>query len=437
MRHHALTPLIAALAAGLAPGAEPPAPRPLAWPAGPMEVRVAFPRPIDPAGVAGLAGRTIPFGEPPGGGGGGAIGAIRIAGAKLADGGRTLILFTDPHSRRATYTLDLPGLRAAGGPAGGEAVRLDYDLSGVAVTWDDGKAGATPAWSGWWPALDVEAARALAARSVEHGRLIPLLSRPGRLSLGTRAILPAGKATLTLEASGPIVEASVGGLAADDEGKARVALESESESTGEPAELALALRTGVGAAPLTLRASYRAGADPADRPLPAGRLMLPWAPSAPPAAAPAAPPFDLAGGDPGRGEAVFFGEEGKCATCHKARGRGGEVGPGLDAQAGRDRAAVYRDINEPSAVIHPDYQPYTVALKDGRVAVGVVRAEGADGVKVVDNGAKATTFPRAEVEELRPSGTSIMPVGLAGALGEARMRDLIAFLTAPAAGPKD
>src|SRR5271157_3893244 len=33
-------------------------------------------------------------------------------------------------------------------------------------------------------------------------------------------------------------------------------------------------------------------------------------------------------------------------------------------------------------------------------------------------------------EQIRPSGTSIMPDGLAGGLGEAGVRDLIAFLTA-------
>ena len=427
MRDAALFLTMASLAAGLAPGAEPADARPLAWPAGPMEVRVAFPAPIDPAAVGGLAGRAIPFGDRarPGAAAQAPIGSIRIAGARLADGGRTLILLTDPHSRQATYSLDLRGIPGAG--------RLDYDLSGVAAAWDDGKEGGTPAWSGWWPSLDASAARGLAARSAEHARLIPLLDRPGRLAIGTRALLPTGKSTLTLEANAPIVEAAVGGLAAEGEGKPRVKL--ESESAGEPADLAAAVRTG-GGMPLTLRASYRAGDDPADRPLGAGMLMLPWVPTPPTAAAPPAPPFPLAGGDPARGAAIFFGEEAKCSTCHKARGRGGEVGPALDAQAGRDPAAVFRDINEPSAVILPDYLPYTVALKDGRVAAGLVRAEGPDGVKVIDNAAKATVVQRSEVEELRPSGTSIMPVGLAGALGEARMRDLIAFLTAPAPGQK-
>src|SRR5262249_36748362 len=151
----------------------------------------------------------------------------------------------------------------------------------------------------------------------------------------------------------------------------------------------------------------------------------------PSASAPAGPLPDLAGGDPARGEAVFFSDQAKCASCHRVGGRGGTVGPDLNDLTRRDRAWIYRAIAEPSAEIHPEYVAYTVVLKDGRVVVGVVRAEGADVLLVTDTNAQTARVRRAEVEELRPSATSIMPVALAGALGEARLRDLIAFLAAP------
>jgi putative heme-binding domain-containing protein len=76
-----------------------------------------------------------------------------------------------------------------------------------------------------------------------------------------------------------------------------------------------------------------------------------------------------------------------------------------------------------------------VAMKDGRIAMGVVRAEGADAVKVSDIDAKQTIIPRADIEEIRPSSSSIMPVGLLGAIGEDSTRDLLAFLTAPVLKP--
>ena len=109
------------------------------------------------------------------------------------------------------------------------------------------------------------------------------------------------------------------------------------------------------------------------------------------------------------------------------------IGPDLSNLAGRDRAWVYQNIIEPSASIHPEYVSHTVALKDGRVAMGVVRAEGEGALKVSDIDAKQTVIPRADVEEIRPSASSIMPVGLLGAIGEERTRDLLAYLTAPKA----
>jgi putative heme-binding domain-containing protein len=161
-------------------------------------------------------------------------------------------------------------------------------------------------------------------------------------------------------------------------------------------------------------------------------LVLPWVPAAPPAPAPFTNVPTLDGGDVARGAVVFKSMDAKCATCHKVRGEGENVGPDLTNLAGGDRLAVYRDIAEPSARIHPDYVPYTVAMKDGRILVGTVRAKGADMLTVTDTEAKVTVIPRADVEELRPSATSIMPVGLVGAIGEERLRDLLAFLTAPA-----
>ena len=63
------------------------------------------------------------------------------------------------------------------------------------------------------------------------------------------------------------------------------------------------------------------------------------------------------------------------------------------------------------------------------MGMGIVRAEGADKIRVGSLDAQYTTYSRDEVEELRPSNTSIMPVGLLGALGDDKTRDLLAFLT--------
>ncbi len=405
-------------------GREAPRPRAVAtWPTDPLGLKVAFDRPVDPSVASSLVGRSISFGDPSEEAAASRRGSLRIASARLVDDGRTLVLATDPHPWDASYVLTVPGLKR------GESAEIRYDLSGVEVSWSEaGLEDESPTWSGWWPHVDPDVTRTLTAGSVEHDRGLALLSRPGRLTLRTLIALPEGRAVVRVASSGPIEEATLnfeeGRKAVEDRG-----VEFTTESTGEPVELALTIRTEAGK-PLTLSATTRHGEDPIDRPLPADGLLVPWAPARPPApTGPAPEPPSLAGGDPKRGEAVFLGEEAKCASCHTFRGQGGEIGPDLSNLHERDVATIYRDIAEPSATIHPDFVPYTVVLKDGRVLAGVVRAEGEDRIRVLDTSAKTTEVKRSEIDEMRPSATSIMPVGLAGALGDQKVKDLLSYLT--------
>ena len=425
---------------------EPDAPQPVvAWAAGPMEARVAFDRPIAPEVAAVLVGRPIVFGEhvraadrfeahkPPYE----AVkrqrealtGKLQITSARLIDGGRTLALATDPHPWDVTYALTLPGVGPGGREVTGAAIDLDYNLSGVAATWQPDRAG-DPGWAGWWPHPDTTVARALTAGSAGHDQCFAMLERAGRLSIRAEVRLPAGRATLRVESSVP-VEARLGETTArsspTSEGRERA--EVAVDSSGGPVALVVSLSTGVGGRAPDLLVAYRAGADPTERPVPPDRFRLPWSPavvSSPPA--PTGPRPELADGDPRRGEAVFTSEQARCSACHKVRGKGGEVGPDLSNLVHRDAASVYRDIAEPDATIHPDYVPYTIALKDGRVLTGLVRSEGDAALRVTGTDARAVVVGRDEVEELRPSATSIMPTGLARELGEAKVRDLLAYL---------
>ncbi|WP_422924019.1 PQQ-dependent sugar dehydrogenase [Singulisphaera sp. PoT] len=437
------------LGLGVAAVAQEPAPiskAVVAWPAGPLEVRVAFDNPIVPEVAQALEGEPIPFGVLAPADPKGldlhlakTLGVIRVAAVRIEDGGRTLVLATDPHPREATYLLTLPDLREPGQIKVRTRRQWAYTLNGAEASWtkdgaDDGK----PAWSLWWPELDPAASSKATRGSIEHEHGFAQLSQSGKLALRTIVALPKGKQVVRLESDAP-VEATLAFEAPtstnDDGGRHRA--EWTLESTGDAVELAATITTGANGKAPGLKVTFKPEGDAADRPIPAALQTLPWAPSATPTSAPVPqPPFSLSGGDAARGQAVFVSEEAKCSVCHKAKGQGGDVGPSLDIVAGHDPAEVYRDINDPSAVINPQYVPYTISLKDGRVAVGVVRADGADAIKVFDINGQATRFAKAEIEEIHPSATSVMPVGLAGALGEAKVRDLLAFLVGntPGAG---
>ena len=419
--------VVAALASGAALGQEPGPKLVAAWPSGPMEVRVAFDRAVDPSLAVNVVGRGVEFGEAgkPGGRVGGEKGTLKVAGARLVDDGRTLVLVTDPHPRESSYRLAIPGVKSPRTAGNGATIDVAYDLGGVEVAWVE-TGQSKPSWSGWWPEVEPLSVFAAVEKSGEHERLWPLTDRLGRLTLRTLVKLPAGSSALTADASSAF-ETTYGQESARSDGAHHASF--KAEPAGEASEFSLAISTNAMSRP-----RVGLGATSADRasnaPLHRSAFLLPWAPtSPPPAPAPEIPPGLITGGDPIQGRLVFYGEAAKCATCHKVRDQGGAVGPELSNLVGRDRAWIYQNIVEPSASIHPEFVSYTVAMKDGTIAMGVVKADGPDALKVGDIDAKQTVIPRSEVEEIRPSTSSIMPVGLLGAIGEDRTRDLLAFLT--------
>ena len=86
-------------------------------------------------------GATVGFGDPPKpdetGRPGGDQGALRVTAARLAEGGRTLVLVTDPHPREATYRLALLGVKGLGelsiSGAGAAVANAIYNATGVRV----------------------------------------------------------------------------------------------------------------------------------------------------------------------------------------------------------------------------------------------------------------------------------------------------------------
>lgn len=406
-----------------------------------MEVRVAFDRPITSITAAHSVGHVVSFGASRHGTAttpieqatrpGGEAGTLRVAAARLIEGGRTLVLVTDPHPREATYSVTLPEIKGPADPGSGTSQVVTYTLAGVEATWTPRSELATgpSTWAGWWPDVDPSVARAMLQGSAEHDRLWPLLKTDGTLTLRTFATLPEGKSTSVVSSNDPF-EASLNGESASSGADHQAKL--VADAGGEPVEMILKITTKSTTPDLALHWAVASAKDSigSAKGLPHEAFNLPWSP--PPAIESSTPPLPEAfslPGDPDKGVAVFLGEQAKCSNCHKAHGVGqAAIGPDLSSLGGADRAWVYHNIVEPSASIHPDYFSWVVAMKDGRIAMGVVRAEGADAIRVGDIDAKFTTYPRDQVEELRPSPTSIMPVGLMAAIGEEQARDLLAFL---------
>jgi putative heme-binding domain-containing protein len=132
----------------------------------------------------------------------------------------------------------------------------------------------------------------------------------------------------------------------------------------------------------------------------------------------------LASADKSRGRAVY---DRVCASCHKLYGRGGEIGPDLTG-AGRDNLDyVLENLVDPSASVNADFRMSIVAMRDGRVLNGLVRAR-TDRTLTLQTQTEAFVLDRTEIEDVRSSPVSLMPEGLLDPLNKEEVRDLIAYV---------
>ncbi len=446
------------------------------WAESERETRVAFDRPVEPSFLQGLAEKaTITSGRAVAAGdrfesirpGYEVVAAqlaaprsrVKVQSVSMTPDRRTLVFATSPQVEAVSYAMALPGVGGlpTAAPAGSlpeeKAVDLAYGLCGVEAVWTGDKAGKR--WSGWLPHLDLKVARELTKGSAGHDLLWAQISQPGTLTLKTNlnlrdwlraayqpgsrledALLPDELVTLALEADGPLTVRSALGKeeSSKTEGEVHRRAYAFHPKMGEYALVEVSLKTG-GERPPRLEASVHTNEDPRPRALPLCRILMPWARSSAAPAAPAASmarvvPEEWKGGSWLKGREVFFGEQARCSVCHSVRGQGGTVGPDLSNLVERDYASVVRDIREPNFAINPDHLSYAVALNDGRVLTGPIRDQGKT-LLVGDSQGRFTSVPRDDVEEIKPSNTSLMPEGLPTTLGPDRMKDLLAFLLQP------
>ncbi len=151
------------------------------------------------------------------------------------------------------------------------------------------------------------------------------------------------------------------------------------------------------------------------------------------ASRPAADPLakfrpSLEGGDRARGAVLFTDHpRAQCVRCHKIAGQGGVTGPDLSQVATRaDRLELLQSMIVPDAKIAPGYATVSLALTDGRVVAGILRAEDRDTLIVETPGGRRESIARALVEDRTPAH-SAMP-GVADVLSPRDLRDLIEYL---------
>ncbi len=126
-----------------------------------------------------------------------------------------------------------------------------------------------------------------------------------------------------------------------------------------------------------------------------------------------------------RGRAIF---QSQCSSCHRVAGVGADVGPDISDSRVKQPAQYLSDILDPNRAIDANFFGYTLLATDGRLLTGIITAETATAVTLRQPDGRDETLLREEIDQLRSTGQSLMPVGLERSIDLQQMADLITFL---------
>ncbi len=132
-------------------------------------------------------------------------------------------------------------------------------------------------------------------------------------------------------------------------------------------------------------------------------------------------------GDITRGDKVFREQ---CAACHRLGNIGHATGPNLASSATQDAQTLLKHILSPNEYLLPNYENYLVVDVGGRIFTGMLASQSATSVTLKREENKTETILRANIEELKSTGKSLMPEGLEQKIDKQAMADLITFLQA-------
>lgn len=133
-------------------------------------------------------------------------------------------------------------------------------------------------------------------------------------------------------------------------------------------------------------------------------------------------------GNAEKGRTIFQGPLG-CANCHKAGGKGGDIGPDLTGVAAKyNRAALIESVLYPSKQILDGYKSTMVDTKDGESYTGFIRDENPRELILLDAAGTRHVIARDQISLRRESNLSLMPEGLQAGMSLADFSDLMAYL---------
>jgi putative membrane-bound dehydrogenase-like protein len=125
-----------------------------------------------------------------------------------------------------------------------------------------------------------------------------------------------------------------------------------------------------------------------------------------------------------RGKAIF---EKNCAACHRLDSVGTIVGPDISDSRVQAFDKLLVSILDPNRSIDANYFRYLARTEDGKVIEGVMKDSNASTI-TLQNQNGSTILERSMIEELKSSGTSLMPEGIEAQIPASDMADLLWYI---------
>jgi putative heme-binding domain-containing protein len=124
------------------------------------------------------------------------------------------------------------------------------------------------------------------------------------------------------------------------------------------------------------------------------------------------------------GRAVF---EKNCISCHRLNGVGSSVGPDISDSREQSFDKLLISILDPNRAIDANYFRYLARTADGATTDGILKDANSLTI-TLQNQNGSTTLERSEIEELKSSGTSLMPVGIESQIPPQEMAELLWYI---------
>lgn len=135
---------------------------------------------------------------------------------------------------------------------------------------------------------------------------------------------------------------------------------------------------------------------------------------------------DVAIGNPGRGEELFFGKAG-CSSCHGVNGGGSRLYPDLANIGGQRSPVVLEDaMLEPQKDVRIGQRFYQVTDKGGKVTQGLLLNQDTHSVQLLNTEEKLQSFLKQDLSEFKFIPTPMPSVR--DVLSASEVADLVAYM---------